>query len=222
MLNPFWYSAAPPGGDPYYDDTVLILNGDGTNNSTTAIDSSPAARTMTAFGNAKLSTTDPKFGTASLLFDGADDSFRASASADFNFGTADFTAEWWVKFASVSSLQFFFMVGSNNVSLQNGTALKVRAGNDFPIDTTITAPAASTWHHMALTRAGTSWVFYINGTSVATGTSSAAFGASGSTLYVGSNFEGGFSLNGRMEIRLTKALRYTSAFTPPTEAFATS
>ena len=228
LNSPFNFATAPappPGGDPYYADTVLILNGDGANNSTTAIDSSPAARTMTAFGNAKLSTTAPAFGTASMLFDGADDSFRAAASADFSFGTSPFTIECWVKFASVSGLQFLCSGGGagNDIRITNGTTLLIRGQSATVISATITAPTAGIWTHMALVRDGSNWTFYVDGNSVASGTSTSAFGVSNNTFFIGSNSEGGFSLNGGMEFRMTKGVaRYTSNFTPPTAAFSDS
>ncbi|MEJ0012775.1 MAG: hypothetical protein WDM94_09155 [Bauldia sp.] len=60
---------------------------------TTFVDSSASGRTITANGNAQVDTAQAKFGGASALFDGAGDYLTVPASADFNFGTGDFTVE---------------------------------------------------------------------------------------------------------------------------------
>jgi hypothetical protein len=54
----------PPSAseDPYYGNVSLLLYGNGTNGSTTIIDSSPSPKTVTAFGNAQISTAQSKFG----------------------------------------------------------------------------------------------------------------------------------------------------------------
>ena len=65
----------PPnaGEDPYYGNVSLLLYGDGANGSTTITDSSPTPKTVTAVGNAQISTAQSKFGGASIAFDGAGD-----------------------------------------------------------------------------------------------------------------------------------------------------
>jgi hypothetical protein len=62
-----------PSEDPYYGNVSLLLRGNGTNGSTTIIDSSPSPKTVTAFGNAQISTAQSKFGGSSIAFDGTGD-----------------------------------------------------------------------------------------------------------------------------------------------------
>ena len=61
------------GGDPYYSAVSLLLPMDGTNGSTTFTDSSLNGLTVTAVGNAQISTTQSKYGGASGYFDGTGD-----------------------------------------------------------------------------------------------------------------------------------------------------
>jgi hypothetical protein len=51
--------------DPYWSSVVLLLRGEGPNNSTTLIDSS-GKNTVTAVGTGKISTNQFKFGTSSF------------------------------------------------------------------------------------------------------------------------------------------------------------
>jgi hypothetical protein len=55
-----------------------------------------AGKTVYAQGNAKLSTAQKKFGTASLLLDGVGDYASVASQPDFEFGTGDFCIEAWV------------------------------------------------------------------------------------------------------------------------------
>ena len=81
--------------DPFFANVSLLLHGDGTNGSTTIVDSSPSPKTVTAVGDAKISTAQSKFGGASIGFDGSGDSLAAPASIS-HFGTGDFTIELWI------------------------------------------------------------------------------------------------------------------------------
>ena len=74
----------------------LLLHGNGTNGSTTITDSSPTPKTVTAVGNAQISTAQSKFGGASIAFDGTGDYATVPSASAFDFGTADFTVEAWV------------------------------------------------------------------------------------------------------------------------------
>jgi hypothetical protein len=59
--------------DPVFNNVSLLLHGNGTNGSTTITDNSPTPKTVTAVGNAQISTAQSKFGGASIAFDGTGD-----------------------------------------------------------------------------------------------------------------------------------------------------
>jgi hypothetical protein len=82
--------------DPYADNVSLLLNGNGTNGSTTFTDSSSYGHTVTANGNAQISTTQSKFGGASMYFDGSGDYLEVPPSAGFDFDYGPFTVEAWI------------------------------------------------------------------------------------------------------------------------------
>ena len=123
--------AVPVGtttGDVYYPQTSLLMHFNGTNGSTTMTDNSKNNAAVTAVGNAQVTTTDPKFGTGAMLLDGTGDCARASASADFNFGTGNFTIEFfarWTNLVGPSGLHFLWDTGIV------GTALRFQDTNNF-------------------------------------------------------------------------------------------
>ena len=56
------------------------------------------AKIVTANGNARITTGQSEFGGASGLFDGSGDYLSTPDSADWYFGTGDFTIDFWVRF----------------------------------------------------------------------------------------------------------------------------
>jgi len=85
-----------------FSQVQLLLHLDGTEGSTTFIDSSSYARTVTAVGTADLTTSSPKFGTACL--DATTGSYiRTAKDANLAFGTGDFTIECFFKTNNVST-----------------------------------------------------------------------------------------------------------------------
>ena len=80
--------AAPAATDPYFSSVILLLNGGA------LIDSSPAARTVTANG-----ATPPSIaGDGSILFPNLSGSnLTVPSSADFALGTGDFTLEVFLR-----------------------------------------------------------------------------------------------------------------------------
>jgi hypothetical protein len=83
------------------------------------------------------------------------------------------------------------------------------------------SPNNDQWYHIAVDRSGTDIKLYIDGTSVATGSSN--YNISESTaFYVGINSDGSTrSWNGWIdEFRVSSVARYAGNFTPPTSAYS--
>lgn len=74
---------------------VLLLHGNGADNSTVFTDSSGNGRTFTVGGNAKISTAWSQFGGASMLFDGSGDYIFGETIDDYRFAN-DFCVDFWV------------------------------------------------------------------------------------------------------------------------------
>jgi hypothetical protein len=107
------------GGDASYNSVSLLLRNGSVGSA--PIDESPSPKTITAVGNANNSTSVYKYGSSSMIFDGAGDSFTAPSGADFDFGTGDFTVEFWVAHAgSPDNSTSVYKYGSSSMVLYGG------------------------------------------------------------------------------------------------------
>jgi hypothetical protein len=77
-------------GDPHFANVSILLHMDGANGSSTFTD--VTGKTV-ANGGALISNLHPAFGSGCGEF--ITNFPHTSASADFNFGTGDFTIQWW-------------------------------------------------------------------------------------------------------------------------------
>lgn len=212
--------------DPYWNSVVLAMHMDDTG----LTDLKGHAVTLT--GNVARSSTQSKFGGYAAYFDGNGDYLTIPASADFTFGSGDFTIEAWV-FPTVSN-KWQEIVGQWTNSYDNGWGLYLTNGNkvallcksgstDYSLYTTETVPA-NTWTHLCAFRIADTAYLAINGVIVATktGVQAVSYGNAAAGVKVGSAwatvtdyFTGYID-----DLRITKGVaRYTSDFSVPTEAF---
>jgi len=103
--------------------TSALLHFDGNNNGTTFTDET--GKTWTASGNAKLTTTSPKFGTACGTFDGNNDYIYSNDNADFEFGSGNFTIDAWVNVTSVTTQRTIIAHGEEGNTSNYGYMLYV-------------------------------------------------------------------------------------------------
>jgi hypothetical protein len=212
--------------DPQFGSVSLLLHGDGTNGSTTITDNSPTPKTVTAVGNAQISTAQSKFGGASILFDGTGDYLDVGSNSAFGYGLSDFTIEAWVYRNVSSALQVIIDQRAGVVTQLaptlyfNATSLFYYANGGNRITGGVVP--ASQWVHIALSRSGTSTKLFINGLQGGS-TYSDSNNYIDSPARVGGANDGSSvaSLNGYLDdIRITKGVaRYTANFTPPTAPF---
>jgi hypothetical protein len=210
----------PRTDDPDFANVSLLLHMDGTNGSTTFTDSSSNAFAVTAFGNAQVTTTDPKFGTGSLTLDGDDDYLTVAADADFQFGTGDFTVECWVYVNSTGNTGLFTF-GSSGSGLQvNLFNSQWNLGTAGSGGTAMAAITTGAWQHLAVTRSGSSLRMFINGTQIGS-TLTNSTNLSDNALKIGYYFGSNYAMNGKVDdFRVTKGVaRYTANFTAPTAPF---
>ncbi len=106
--------------------TVLLLHCDGTNGSTTIVDSSPDARVPYDISGASISTAQSVFGGASLYVTGAA-GIRYADDDAFSLGTKDFELSFWIRPASGSSDKYVF--GHYNGVNNAGHSIGVRLTN---------------------------------------------------------------------------------------------
>ena len=187
-------------------------------------------RTLSVNNQTKHSTTYKKFGTTSILFDGAEDSISMPISNDFNFGSGNFTVETWVYPTSYPNTYNAVFNNFRDDESTSGWSMLIHSNGtihcnvDGTYNNSTNSVSLNQWSHLAMVRDGNSIKRYING--VDAGNTLAFSGSVGNVtnqgLYIGESgteySNRGF--NGYMdEIRISKGVaRYTTAFTPQTMA----
>lgn len=199
--------------------TSLLLSG-----TNAGIFDNAAKNNLETVGNAQVSTSVTKFGTGSMSFDGTGDWLTTPDKPEFNFGSGNFTIEFWVNpiswFGSVISKNNSFVIYRNN-SIST-TKMGVRFNNSDGTDffSTNDVPVGS-WSYWALVRNGDVFTWYLNGVSSGSTTQSITLTSNTNPVTVGQSTTFNIFLNGYIDdLRITKGVaRYTANFTPPTTAF---
>jgi hypothetical protein len=180
-----WGRVALQTWDGYYSSVSLLLPMDGNNNSTVFTDYGPSARAVTAYGNAKISTAQSKFGGSSAFFDGTGDFLSVANSDAFDFGSGDFAIETWIYIAANSNADADGNKGATICSTWNtgvgtisgwicavlgntsttGVGLQLdswNAGNATLFRATASI-SQSAWHHVAASVVGGTRRIYLDG-----------------------------------------------------------
>lgn len=177
--------------DSNWANVVLLLPFDGTNGQTTTADiSSYAQPTTINAAKAGLTTTSPKFGTASLLAGGSNfnNSFAcqtpyASGSVLDIFTTTEYTVECWLQIAnagtagdshtivaygddgaggSAACLQAYVTVFGDGLTATLAVADQSAFGTGITVSSTISL-VVGTWYHFALVHHGALVTGYFDG-----------------------------------------------------------
>ena len=191
---------------------------------------------IAANGDAQIDTAQSKFGGASSLFDGSGDYLSTADSADWYFGSGDFTIDFWVRFnalpANTQLMSFFEQrVDAANAMVffvynSAGTYqwyLQSVSGGSYVVNFYKNSPglAVNTWYHVAYVRSGNSWYVFQNGVQCGTTeTDSDALPDVAAQATIG-QWNGGSYFNGWLdEYRISKGVaRWTSNFSPPSAAY---
>jgi hypothetical protein len=213
--------------DPVFNNVSLLLHGNGTNGSTTITDNSPTPKTVTAVGNAQISTAQSKFGGASIAFDGTGDYLTVPASNDFEF-SKDLTCEAFIFLGSgyLSATRTIFSQRPSGFSFRVSStgqlyAFSASGGNGDAVTGT-TVLSELTWYHVACTRTNGIFTIWLNGVSEGSGSAFLGTLPSGNNLSIGRRPDNNsdFFLGYMDEVRITKGVaRYTANFTPPAAPF---
>ncbi len=175
-------------------------------------------------GNTTGSTTQAKFSnTKSMYFDGSGDYIVSQEPV--KLGTQDFTAECWLYYQSGLEL-----MGNRTTSDSGGFSVRISSttltvgnssGTGFgSVFSGSTSSLTNAWHHIAVSRSSGVTKIYVDGTSIASHSTSINFSLSNPFVigYAYTNGSGADSIQGWIQdFRITNGLaRYTANFTPPT------
>ena len=198
--------------DPSYNSVSLLLRGNGTPGvGNPPLDESPTPKTITAVGNASVTTAVARWnqgsGGSSLVFDGSGDYFTVPDGSDFNFGTGDFTVEMWVYLGQLNRFHALWangpvQIGSFAVYINSANKLEISYYSNFLIFGQ-TALQLNTWHHVAVTRQSSVTRVFLDGLLDASDPN--GFNNTTNQCLIGDFW--GVSLNGYIDdLRITKGI----------------
>lgn len=186
------------------------------------------AKVITPHGNAHLDTADTPFGTgAACYIDGAGDYLSTPNHADFKFGTANFTVEFWIK-RELNPLpgEYEFVLCFEEASHNQGWNVILDPNDNGKITFQILGAALlvsttdvcdNTWHHVAVTRTGNNFAMYVDGTSEDTASTANSIPGETFPLWIGDQYVGGNPAGYEFsplldELRISKVARYAGNF----------
>jgi len=213
--------------DPYFNQTILLLDGDGTSGANNNVfrDSSNNNFTLTRNGNVTQGSLSPYGSNWSNYFNGSTSKLSVPNNAVFTL-SANFTIECWFyqtgAFAnrlliSKWPTEYYIFTQANGVigfawgpysaSGLFGGALLISGSSAF---------ALNTWNHVAVVRNSNTFTLYVNGVSVSSASSSGGGTDGGQPVFIGDYGDGGYSFHGFISnARIVKGTAvYTSNFTP--------
>jgi len=163
--------------DAQFPYTVLLLNGDGTNNAqnNTFLDSSTNSATITRNGNPTQGSFSPYANNWSWYFDGSGDYLVSSGRA--NIATGEFTIETWVYPTVLNAANMIFENANWDIGQNSGYQIYIKstgvvglaasagAFNTYPeIYASSSGVTANKWSHIAITRDASNVIrCFING-----------------------------------------------------------
>lgn len=195
-------------------------------------------QTLTFNDNAHLNTSIVKYGTASLILDGADDRITVPSSTTWDFN-GDFTIETWIYTPLLNTTTAFLATTNKTATLAgwlwsyNKTTklfsfAASSGGGAFDVvsvgSTTTWEPTANTWYHLAVVRNAGTITFYADGVSLGSAVDASAITSTGNPLYIGDEASvTTYHMAGNMDdVRISAIARYYANFTPPGEFIGNS
>lgn len=226
--NFFMASGALP--EPFYNSVQLLLHGNGTNGGTTFTDSSKFGRTMTATGAPTTSTTQVKYGSASMKFPNSAGDRLTVTQAAFAPGTGDFTFEgwWWLGTGDTAAdkgmMQMSTTAGGLTTTIAGSLAIFTASGNFGCYANGIFNPGSiaatdNTWYFLSLCRVSGVTKLAVNGVVSVSFADTTNYTAT--NLVLGGYATTGFLTSGYIDdYRMTIGVgRYPGAYTPPASQF---
>ena len=186
---------------------------------------STAKNVLETVGNAQVSTTQAKWGTTAIYFDGSGDYLYTPNPCLPN--TGDFTLEMWIYPTSTAGYQLVYSQYTSGSSGGNFELLWDEFNEKFNVNfrgstllTSSSTYSLNAWHHLAIVRSGSTFTMYVDGASAATATNSDSILQTASYIGTRSLFDSYFA--GYIDdIRITRGYaRYSgSTYTVPAAAF---
>lgn len=201
------------------ENTLLLLHGED------LTDSSPKGVAITNNG-VSVSSAQSKFGGKSLYFNGT--SRLQTDGSIFNFGTGDFTVDFWA-YKQSGNGGFYLSPG-----VTGGMMIGPYTGNSFGLGREAVAwdvtmdfsdAANNVWNHIAVVRKSGTLYMFLNGRKVGSVSNTQSYSMNGGKLTIGVQsyemYGNQYAFTGYIdEYRISNIARWTENFTPPTEPYS--
>lgn len=184
-----------------------------------------ATKTISVYGNTCISTSQYKWGSSSIYFDGNGDYLRL-ASGDVDF-SGNFTLAWWMYPTNIDNNKYIISLVDTTSTGWDNSKINIAKGilnsnlNFYYLGTSIISvspPSINTWTHNAIVRNGTSLKWYVGGSETTSATNSTNFNVSSVNFHIG-NYSAGVSEQGFIGylqgLEVSTEAKWTSNFTPP-------
>lgn len=212
--------------DASFANVRALLHFDGVDGSTTFTD--VKLNTWRFVGSAQLDTAFTKFGPSSCLFTNTDSAIFAD-SANFAFGTGDFTVEFYGRLPATTGINcnLFYFSATSDAGTPQGGLFANTSGNLIYWNganlITGSSIVGTTFRHIAVSRNSGTVRLYLDGVLQGSATADA-------TNYTGQFVKAGRFSTGNYvppfhmdDLRITQGVgRYLIPFTPPVRAFSDS
>jgi hypothetical protein len=206
--------------------TVLLIHSDANNGSKTFVDSAAGGNAPHTFdapnGDPSHATAEKKFCNSGIHLDG-NDTILLSDDADWDFGTGDFTIDFWMKTSQSAAHAVIICRYQGSppwlISCNTGYIAVYNAAEGFNIGATYLVNDNS-WHHVAVVRYGDTLKTFIDGQVELNVANWNPNIVAASQIGIGWD-TGNPYYNGYLdEIRISKGTaRWWSNFTPPTTPY---
>jgi hypothetical protein len=192
------------------------------------------ANNLETAGSAQVATSPVKYGSGSMYFNGSGNYLVGANSVNLDFGSGDFTIEFWIntlqttaagivgKRTSGGAANTNWIILINQVSVVGNVVFYASDGSTYQVSALGGGLINNgVWHHVAVTRANSTFRVFVDGTQVATSTWTGTIASTSRPVYVGTDDSGlAGPFTGYLDdLRITKGVaRYFANFTPPQQA----
>lgn len=221
--------------DANWASVVQLAHFRGSNTSTTFTNQAVGrGNTLLSIGGASLSTTKSKWGPSSFRGNVSGVYAQSNGVTDYNFGTGDWTVEFWINPDSLSrgpdgSKIYFDMRDTSNTAAFVPTitspddlgSIRLITNGIARITSSTGAITAVAWQHIACARVSNNTRLFVNGTQVGSTFSDAnTYVQAGKLTLNGAGNGAGNTAVYYQDLRITKGVgRYSANFTAPAAQF---
>ena len=220
-----------------FDDTLLLIQSDTTDGSTTITDSSSSAYSIGNSGSVRHEVDQAKFGATSLFFPARADILTVTPTGSELDLSGDYTIDFWVYLTDIS-VSMNFLGKGNITAVEQSWQIWFDTTDDTiqfyftddgsswtQVTKTTNTVTTGQWYHIEASRSGSTHYLFLDGTLEDTTVDASTYYVSSHPLRIGM-FDDAAPASGFLgyidEFRISTVNRHTTTFTPETASYQAS